>query len=71
MPFGLLTGLGAALSWGTMDIASALASRPVGSLRVTAGVQLVSSALLVFAAIASTSVIPTDPAPWPCAHCSA
>ena len=38
MPFGLLTGLGAALSWGTMDIAT----RPVepasiGSLRVTAG----------------------------------
>jgi drug/metabolite transporter (DMT)-like permease len=61
MPFGLLTGLGAALSWGTMDIASALASRRIGSLRVTAGVQLVSSALLVIAAIGSTSAIPTDP----------
>ena len=61
MPFGLLTGLGAALSWGTMDIASALASRRIGSLRVTAGVQLVSSALLVGAALATASAIPTDP----------
>lgn len=61
MPFGLLTGLGAALSWGTMDIASALASRRIGSLRVTAGVQLASSALLVIAAVATASVIPTDP----------
>ncbi|MBI3748917.1 MAG: DMT family transporter [Chloroflexi bacterium] len=60
MPFGLLTGLGAALSWGAMDIASALASRRIGSLRVTAGVQLVSSALLVIAAIVSTSAISTD-----------
>ena len=38
MPFGLLTGLGAALSWGTLDY-----RRPrqpaVGSLRVTAGMQ--------------------------------
>ena len=46
MPFGLLTGLGAALSWGTMDIASALASRRVGSLLVTAGVVVVSAVLL-------------------------
>jgi drug/metabolite transporter (DMT)-like permease len=61
MPFGLLTGLGAALSWGTMDIASALASRRIGSLRVTAGVQLVSSGLLVIAAIATASTIPTAP----------
>jgi drug/metabolite transporter (DMT)-like permease len=61
MPFGLFTGLGAALSWGTMDIASALASRRIGSLRVTAGVQLVSSALLVVAAVATASSIPTDP----------
>ena len=61
MPFGLLTGLGAALSWGTMDIASALASRRIGSLRVTAGVQLVSSALLILAALATGVAIPTDP----------
>jgi len=61
VPFGLLTGLGAALSWGTMDIASALASRRIGSLRVAAGVQLVSSALLVVAAIASGIAIPSEP----------
>ena len=61
MPFGLLTGLGAALSWGTMDIASALASRRIGSLRVTAGVQLVSSALLIVAAIVAGIAIPSQP----------
>jgi drug/metabolite transporter (DMT)-like permease len=60
MPFGLLTGLGAALSWGSMDIASALASRRIGSLRVTAGVQIVSSALLVLATFATAATVPTD-----------
>jgi drug/metabolite transporter (DMT)-like permease len=60
MPFGLLTGLGAALSWGTMDIASALASRRIGSLRVTAGVQLASATLLVIVVLATASAIPTD-----------
>jgi len=53
MPFGLLTGLGAALSWGTMDIASALASRRIGSLLVTAAVIFVSAAWLVGLTIAS------------------
>ena len=52
MPIGLLTGLGAALAWGSMDIASALGSRRLGSLNVTAGVQLVSAVLLVAVAIA-------------------
>ncbi len=61
MPFGLLTGLGAAFSWGTMDIASALASRRIGSLRVTAAVQLVSSAWLVLAALAAGIAIPSEP----------
>lgn len=57
MPFGLLTGLGAALSWGTMDIASALSSRHIGSLRVTAGVQLICTGFLALAAlIAGTSI---------------
>ena len=41
MPLGLLTGLGAAVAWGTLDILSALASRQVGSLRVTTGMQIV------------------------------
>jgi drug/metabolite transporter (DMT)-like permease len=62
MPFGLLTGLGAALSWGTMDIATALASRRIGSLRVTAGVQLVCSGFLVLAGIVTGATLPTDPA---------
>ena len=62
MPFGLLTGLGAALSWGTMDIATALASRRIGSLRVTVGVQLVCSVFLVLAGIATGTTLPSDPA---------
>ena len=61
MPFGLLTGLGAALSWGTMDIATALASRRIGSLRVTAGVQLVCTVFLVLAGIVTGATLPTDP----------
>jgi drug/metabolite transporter (DMT)-like permease len=60
MPFGLLTGLGAALSWGTMDIATALASRRVGSLRVVAGVQLVGAAVLAVIAVASATGLPAD-----------
>ncbi len=39
MPFGLLTGLGAALAWGTLDVITALGSRVIGRLRVTAGMQ--------------------------------
>jgi len=61
MPFGLLTGLGAALSWGTMDIATALSSRLIGSLRVTAGVQLVCTGFLVLAGIVAGTTIPSDP----------
>ncbi len=41
MPFGLLAGFGAALAWGTLDIITALASRVIGSLRVTTGMQIV------------------------------
>jgi drug/metabolite transporter (DMT)-like permease len=61
MPFGLLTGLGAALSWGTMDVASALASRRIGSLLVTVGVVLVSAIVLFVVTIATATEIPTDP----------
>jgi len=60
MPFGLLTGLGAALSWGTMDVASALASRRVGSLLVTAGVVVVSAVLLLLLTLVSSTPLPTD-----------
>ena len=59
MPFGLLTGLGAALSWGTMDVASALASRRIGSLLVTAGVILVSATwLLLLTFFSGTPAMP-------------
>ena len=61
MPFGLLTGLGAALSWGTMDIASALSSRHIGSLRVTAGVQLICTAFLILAALVAGTSIELEP----------
>ena len=61
MPFGLLTGLGAALSWGTMDIASALSSRLIGSLRVTAGVQLICAMFLGIVSFAAGTSFPIDP----------
>lgn len=61
MPFGLFAGLGAALSWGTMDVAGALASRRLGSLKVTAGVQVISAALLVAVALMTATSIPSEP----------
>jgi uncharacterized membrane protein len=62
MPLGLLTGLGAALSWGTLDIFSALAARRVGSLKVTAGIQIVGASLVLALALATGTPFPTDPA---------
>lgn len=62
MPLGLLTGLGAALSWGTLDVFSALASRRIGSLRVTTGMQVVGAGLIWIIAIATGTTIPSDPA---------
>lgn len=61
MPLGLLTGLGAALSWGTLDLFSALASRRVGSLRVTTGMQVVGALLIWAAALATGTRMPGDP----------
>jgi drug/metabolite transporter (DMT)-like permease len=61
MPIGLLTGLGAAVAWGTLDLFSALASRRVGSLRVTTGMQLVGAVLVWLAAIATGTEMPRDP----------
>ena len=61
MSFGLLTGLGAALAWGTMDIASALASRRIGSLRVVAGSQVLSAVLLIAAILVTGTTLPADP----------
>ena len=62
MPLGLLTGLGAALSWGTLEIFSALASRRIGSLKVTTGIQLIGAALVIALALATGTSFPTDPA---------
>jgi len=62
MPIGLLTGLGAALAWGTLDVFSALASRRIGSLRVTTGMQLVGAALIWVLALARGVSFPSDPA---------
>jgi drug/metabolite transporter (DMT)-like permease len=62
MPVGLLTGLGAALSWGTLDVFSALASRQIGSLRVTTGMQVVGAALIWLLALSTGVSWPTDPA---------
>lgn len=61
MPFGLLAGLGAALSWGTLDIFSALASRRVGSLKVTTGIQIVGAVLVIAIAVATGTPFPSAP----------
>ena len=62
MPFGLLTGLTAALFWGTLDVITALGSRVVGSLRVTAGMQSVTAVLFLAIFVATGATIPTEPA---------
>ena len=62
MPLGLLTGLGAALSWGTLDVFSALASRRIGSLKVTSGIQIVGATIVIALALATGTPFPTDPA---------
>ena len=62
MPFGLLTGLTAALFWGTLDVITALGSRVIGSLRVTAGMQSVTAVLFLAIFVATGATIPTEPA---------
>jgi drug/metabolite transporter (DMT)-like permease len=61
MPVGLLTGLGAAICWGTLDLFSALASRRVGSLLVTTGMQVVGAVLVWVVALLTATPLPTDP----------
>ena len=61
MPIGLLTGLAAAVCWGTLDLFSALSSRRIGSLRVTTGMQIVGAILVWAAAIASGTQLSADP----------
>ena len=47
MPSGLALGLFASLAWGVVDVAAAISTRFVGSLRVLVGTQLVSVVVLV------------------------
>jgi len=61
MPFGLLTGLTAALFWGTLDVITALGSRVIGSLRVTAGMQSVTAVAFVAIFLVTGATLPTDP----------
>ena len=61
MPFGLLTGLTAALFWGTLDVITALGSRVIGSLRVTAGMQSVTAVLFLAIFVATGATIPSEP----------
>ncbi len=61
MPLGLLTGLGAALAWGTLDVFSAVASRRIGSLKVTTGIQVIGAAFVILVAILSGTAVPDDP----------
>ncbi len=58
MPFGLLTGLTAALFWGTLDVITALGSRVIGSLRVTAGMQLVTAVIFGALVVVTGTVLP-------------
>ena len=46
MPEGLLFGLGAAVSWGLVDVCAAIASRRLGSLKVLAVAQVASIIVL-------------------------
>ena len=61
MPFGLLAGFGAALAWGTLDIITALASRVIGSLRVTTGIQIVGAAEFARLGLVTGAVLPLEP----------
>jgi drug/metabolite transporter (DMT)-like permease len=60
MPFGLLTGLTAALAWGTLDVITALGSRVVGSVRVTAGMQFVTAVIFGAMVVISGTTLPSD-----------
>jgi DME family drug/metabolite transporter len=62
MPFGLLAGFGAALAWGTLDVITALASRVIGSLRVTTGMQIVGATEFALLGLLTGTVLPLEPA---------
>ena len=61
MPTGLLLGLFASVVWGFTDLAAALASRRIGSLRALAGAQVVSLALLGIGIVLDPSRLGSTP----------
>ena len=61
MSAGLALGLLASLAWGLVDIAGALGSRRLGSLRVLAGSQIVSLVALVGIVIVARASLGEDP----------
>src|SRR3954447_21061601 len=61
MPFGLLTGLAAALAWGTLDVITALESRVIGSLRVAAGMLFVTAVEFGVLVVVTGTTLPRDP----------
>lgn len=62
MPAGLLFGLGAAVSWGLVDVCASIAGRRFGSLRVLVGAQFVSVLVLGVVAVATRTGPPSDTA---------
>jgi drug/metabolite transporter (DMT)-like permease len=61
MPAGLLFGLGAAVSWGLVDVCAAIAGRRLGSLKVLAGAQITSIVVLAIAGIVTDVGLPREP----------
>ena len=61
MPTGLILGLLASFGWGALDIAVALSTRTVGTLRVLVGSQLVSLATLVILGLLQPVLLGTSP----------
>ncbi len=61
MPPGLALGLLASLGWGLVDVAAAVSTRLVGSLRVLAGTQAVSLAGVAVVAAVQPSLLGADP----------
>jgi len=62
MSIGLVLGLFASLAWGVVDVAAAVTTRRVGSLRVLVGSQVVSIVVLVGLVLARPDLLGTAPA---------
>jgi drug/metabolite transporter (DMT)-like permease len=60
MPAGLLFGLGAAVSWGLVDVCAAIAGRRVGSLKVLAIAQIASLVVLSIAGVIIGAGLPRE-----------